>query len=67
MKSYVRDDIDFLKHIPDTIGENEVLVTFDVPSLYSNISHELGLEAISYWIDKMPHKIDSRFSKEFIM
>ena len=42
VKSYVRDDIDFLQYMPKTISEDKILVSFDVTSLYTNISHELG-------------------------
>ena len=43
-------------------------VTFDVSSLHTNISHDLGLEAISYWIDEHPEDlVESRFSNEFVM
>lgn len=65
--SYVRDDMDFLNYIPQTVPGDTILVTFDVSSLYTNIPHILGLEAIQYWLDKHPDQIDSRFSKEFIL
>ena len=42
IKSYIRGNIDFLNYIPGKI------VTFDVTSLYSNIPHEFGKEAISF-------------------
>ena len=67
VKSYVRDDLDFLGHIPNTISTSETFVTFDVSSLYSNISHELGIKAIDFWLDKLPHLINSRFPKDFII
>ncbi|XP_062576664.1 uncharacterized protein LOC134238563 [Saccostrea cucullata] len=65
--SFIRDDMDFLNHIPESIEENTKLVSFDVTSLYTNIPHNLGLEAISFWIDKHPDVIQPRFSKEFIL
>lgn len=65
--SYVRDNMDFLNYIPQTVPGDTILVTFDVSSLYTNIPHNLGLEAIQYWLDKHPDQIDSRFSKEFIL
>ena len=52
VSSYVRDDIDFLNHLPDQIHDNELLVSFDVTSLYSNITHQLGYQAIKYWLNK---------------
>ncbi len=69
VKSYVRDDIDFLTHLPETIKENSVFVSFDVTSLYTNISHELGIRAISYWLDNFTSSETnhSRISKKFIL
>ena len=60
-------EIDFLQCIPKRISEDTVLVSFDVTSLYTNISHELGVEAITFWLDKYPKLINSRFSKEFLI
>ena len=65
--SYIRDDLDFLNYIPENVNSNTILVSFDVTSLYTNIPHTLGLEAVNYWIDKHPDIIDNRFSKEFIL
>ena len=67
VKSFVRDDIDFLKFLPTVMSENDIFVSFDVTSLYSNISHELGLKAIKYWLDNFPDDIHERFSKQFIL
>ena len=67
IQSYVRDDIDFLTHIPETASKESYLTSFDVTSLYTNISHKLGLEAISYWLNKFPNLIHKRFTKEFIL
>ena len=36
-------------------------------SLYSNIDHNLAIEAISYWTDKFPNDIHIRFNKQFII
>ena len=65
--SYIRDDLDFLNHIPDTVDVNTKMVSFDVTSLYTNIPHTLGLEAIAFWMDKHHHEINPRFSKDFIL
>jgi hypothetical protein len=67
VKSYVRDDLDFLRHLPDTITPSDKLVTMDVTNLYTNITSTLGLKALEYWINKHPEKINSRFKKEFII
>ena len=44
-----------------------LLVSFDVQSLYSNISHRLGEKAINYWLRKCPNDFPARFPKEFIL
>ena len=65
--SFVRDDFDFLTHLPEKLPFESVFVTYDVNSLYTNIPHEEGLKSIEYWIDEYPNAINSRFSKEFIL
>lgn len=67
VKSYVRDDIDFLSHVPNKIDKNAILVSFDVTNLYTNISHSLGIDAIEFWLNKYPELIHKRFSKSFIL
>ena len=34
---------------------------------YTSIPHKLGLEAVSFWINKKSNVIPKRFSKEFIL
>lgn len=41
------DESDLLDYLPDKINENIILCT---SSLYTNISHKLGLEVIAFWI-----------------
>ena len=67
VKSYLRDTIDFLNALPTTVKDETFLASFDVVSLYSNIPHELGIEAINYWLNKYPEEIQARFVKEFIL
>jgi hypothetical protein len=50
--SYIRDSMDFLNKIPETEDLNTFLVTFDVTSLYTNIPHDFGIEAKTFWIEK---------------
>ena len=66
VKSFIRDGNDFLKHLPKTVSPDSYLVSFDIENLYSNITHEIGLEAINYWLDKTPEDIDRRIDKDFI-
>ena len=65
--SFIRDDLDFLNHLPTTVSPDSELITFDVVSLYTNIPHELGLTAVSYWLEKHSEAILPRISKDFIL
>lgn len=67
VKSYVRDDLDFLRYLPDKVNQDAKLVTMDVTNLYTNITTDLGINALKYWINKYPQNINSRFSREFIL
>ena len=67
IKSHVRDDIHFLNQIPNQTEPDTILTTFDVTSLYSNIPHELGKEAIRYWVEKHPEMLHPRFKGDFII
>ena len=64
IKSYIKDNIDFLNSIPEKIDLNTLRATFDVTNLYSNIPHELGKQANSFWIDKYPDTLHPRFNKK---
>ena len=68
-QSYVRDDLDFLSKLNRnlSIDEQYLLVTFDVENLYTNIDHELGREAIEYWLSKHRDKVNARFTNSFIL
>ena len=48
IKSYVKDDFDFLEKCKRNITENSKLVSFDVTRLYTSIPYELGLKATEY-------------------
>ena len=65
--SFFKDTTDFLRKLPRNTNKDIILTTFDVESLYSNITHELGLEALQLWINKHRNEIPSRFSDEFIL
>ena len=57
--SYIKDTTHFLTMIRDiTINPNDLLVTIDVSSLYTNIIHEEGLEAMEQWMiaNNVPHQ-----------
>lgn len=67
VKSYVKDDIHFLNLLPNKTESETLLATFDVTSLYSNIPHELGKQAIKYWIQRHPEILHPRFNEDFII
>ena len=48
-------------------SKNTILATFDIISLYTNILHAYGLEALSYWIDKHRGSLKERFCKQFVL
>ena len=64
--SFLRDDLDFLNHLPSSADTDSELVTFDVVSLYTNIPHELGIIAIKFWMNLYGDTLLPRFSKKFI-
>ena len=68
MKSYIRDDIDFLDHLPTKVDFDSTFISLNVTFLYTNITHDTGIEAIAYWIENyLTYLIDTRFTKEFII
>ena len=67
VKSYIKDTQDFLQKIPEQVVEESILVSFDVVNLYSNIPHNLGIEAISFWLNKYRKELPNRISKEFVL
>ena len=63
VKSYVKDNLDFLSKCPRENYEDTLLVTFDVVNLYTNIPHTFGLEALDYWLKNHPESLHARFNK----
>lgn len=66
---YIKDSYDFLHKIPLFCQNGSILISLDVVNLYTNIPHELGLEAIEFWINKYPlnlktHDIPFQFITE---
>ena len=66
-KSYIKDDWAFLRYLPSKLEYDADLFTCDIVSLYTSIPHDLGTEAIQYWIQKERKEIPARFTKEFII
>ena len=57
----------FLNSIPEKNHLNTSIVTFDATNLYNNISHELGKQAIAFWLDKYPDTLYPRFDKKLVI
>ena len=54
VKSNLRDTSVFLNNLPDNVPPDTILASFDIEALYSNIPHDLGIEAVQYWLEKYP-------------
>ena len=67
LKSYIKDDWDFINRLPRTTNFECEIYSVDIVSLYTNIPHKLGLEAVEYYIDKHRSRIPKRFTKQFIL
>ena len=67
LKSYVKDNLDFLRKCSRKNNDSTTLATFNVKSLYKSIPHNYGLEAIRFWIEKHQDSLNSRFSKGFVL
>ena len=67
LRSYVKDDWDVLSKIPRSVNGQCELLSCDVVSLYTSIPHDLGIQALTYWLDKSRHLIPSRFTNGFVL
>ena len=67
LKSYIKDDWDFLRKLPNSVNYDSKLITYDIVSLYTSIPHDLGIAAIRYWFNNKRYLIPSRFSEEFVL
>ncbi len=58
VKSYIKDTTNFINKLQKLtqIPNNAILVTMDVRSLYTNISHTEGIEALKESLDTRPTK-----------
>ncbi|XP_029648933.1 uncharacterized protein LOC115222773 [Octopus sinensis] len=56
-----------LNHLPETVKEGTLLVSFDVVNLYTNIPHDYGIEAITFRLEKYPEAIPGRINHSFII
>ena len=67
LKTFIKNEMDFLRKFPRNIGTNTHILCCDVISLYTSIPNELGMEALQYWIRRRATLIPSRFSESFIL
>ena len=67
VKSYIRDNIDFLKKCPRKVDPDTEIVTFDVTSLYTCIPYEYGLKALGYFLTAFKEEMNPRFNNQFIL
>ena len=69
VKHVLKDTFDFVERFDKEADEDTQIITWDIKSLYPNISHKLFFEAISYWVDRFGDEIPllSRFSKNFVL
>ena len=67
IRSYIKDERDFLRKFPNNIDKNSHIICCDVVSLYTSIPNTLGLQAIDHWTSKLSSLIPSRFTKNFIL
>ena len=66
-ESYIKDDWSFIKQLPRELKYEAILFTCDIVSLYTSIPHDLGIDAIDYWIQHHRDKIPERFTRDFII
>ncbi|XP_065679096.1 uncharacterized protein LOC136093777 [Hydra vulgaris] len=66
-KTFIKDDWDFLRKISRALNSDSCILTCDIVNLYTSIPHNLGLEALKYWIKKHKSLIGKRFTPEFII
>ncbi|XP_029646732.1 uncharacterized protein LOC115220725 [Octopus sinensis] len=67
VKSYIRDDLDMLNHLLKTVKDRTLLVSFNMVNLYTNIPHDYGIEAITFWLEKYPEEIPGRINQNFVI
>ena len=59
LPSYVKDTTDFITKQFQVTSQKTYLVTLDVSSLYTNISHKDGIEACRYFLENNGHSSGS--------
>ena len=67
VKSYIRNDTDFLNKPRTETNEKKVLATFDIYSIYTNLDNDFGRKAINIWLEKDPDGLPRNIPKEFVL
>ena len=67
MRTNIKDQWDVIRKIPSYVEYPCLLTRSDVVSSYISIPQDLGLQALSYWIDKKQNLILEGFTKTFIL
>ena len=65
----LRDSFDLLERVGTTVQDNVSLGSCDIKSLYTNISHDLALRGVDYWITRYENAIPllQRLTKSFVL
>ena len=67
LKTYIKDDWDFLSKLPREFDSPCSLYSYDVTSLYTSIPHDLGIQALKFWIHEKRDILPERFTELFIL
>ena len=70
VKSRLRDVFDLIKKIPSFAPEDlpfMEIISVDVKSMYENLTKNLGLPALRYYLTRYRNSLPSRFSVEFVV
>ena len=67
VKSYIKNNLDFLSKCARENYKEILLVTDDVVNSYTNIPHNFGQEVLGSWLEKLSEGLRSRFKKEFVL
>ena len=67
IRSYVKDNLDFLRKCSFENNDSTVLITFNVSSLYTSTLNKYGIEAVNLWIEKYPQTLHPKFLREAVL
>ena len=67
IRSYIKDSLDFLIKCQIETEHETVIATFNVVRLYTSILHDLGLEAIGYFLSNFRNDLYPRLPKPFFI